>query len=296
MDVSIIIVNYNTKNLTANCIDSIFALTYEVSFEIILVDNASTDGSIDFFNKDQRIKFIKNSKNIGFGQANNKGLKFASGKYILFLNSDTLLINNAIKLLANFLDSNKDVGIVGGNLFDSDMHPTHSYRKIFPNAMWEINELFARLPERLCDKNWQFNHSSSPLSVSYITGADLMIRKTIVEKIGAFESQFFMYYEDAELCYRVRKSGYKIISYPQAKIQHLVGKSLEMSDKKLELVYRGQNTFRRLSLSGLHYKICRLLSFITIISRIFIYQLTSDERSHIWKTNYKLFLFDKYTN
>ena len=101
MDVSIIIVNYNTRQLTSNCIESIFKYTNGVSFEVILVDNASTDGSIDFFTNDERIIFISSKENLGFGRANNLGYKVAKGRYIFLLNSDTLLLNNAIKIFCD---------------------------------------------------------------------------------------------------------------------------------------------------------------------------------------------------
>ena len=104
MDVSVIIVNYNTLELTKNTIESVFEKTIEVSYEIILVDNASTDGSVEFFenNYKDKIILIKNNENLGFGRANNKGIEIAKGKYIFLLNSDTLLINNAIKILFDF--------------------------------------------------------------------------------------------------------------------------------------------------------------------------------------------------
>lgn len=110
MDVSIIIVNYNTRQLTSNCIESIFKYTNGVSFEVILVDNASTDGSIDFFTNDERIIFISSKENLGFGRANNLGYKVAKGRYIFLLNSDTLLLNNAIKIFCDTM-SNVDGNI-----------------------------------------------------------------------------------------------------------------------------------------------------------------------------------------
>ena len=112
MDVSVIIVNYNTKKLTKNCIDSIFQNTKDVKFEVILVDNASTDGSKEFFEQDNRIKYIYSTTNLGFGKANNLGYKEASGKYLFLLNSDTLLLNNAIDLFYVIAekDTNKNIG------------------------------------------------------------------------------------------------------------------------------------------------------------------------------------------
>lgn len=108
MDVSVIIVNYNTLGLTSDCIESIIAQTSTVEYEIILVDNASTDGSKEVFAQDKRIKYIYSDQNLGFGRANNLGIREAKGRYLFFLNSDTILLNNAVKLFFDFCEKNPD--------------------------------------------------------------------------------------------------------------------------------------------------------------------------------------------
>ena len=127
IDLSIIIVNFNTKELLSDCIESICNKTEGLSFEIIVVDNASNDGSVEKFSVDNRIKFIQNEENLGFGRANNIGAKVASGDFLLFLNPDTILDNNAPYIRYNYLKHNSRVGIVGGNLFDSKGNPIHSF-------------------------------------------------------------------------------------------------------------------------------------------------------------------------
>lgn len=226
MDVSIIIVNYNTLSLTKSCIDSIFEKTEGIKFEVLLVDNNSTDGSLEFFSADSRIKYIYNDTNLGFGRANNLGLSYANGRNVLFLNSDTLLINNAIKILSDYLDNNIEVGGCGGNLYYEDLTPNMSFVRHYPSLIWEVNALFHGIPARLLMyDNTMFNYSSVPCAVAYIWGADLMIRKELLDRYGAFDEDFFMYFEETELCYRLTKIGYKIMSVPQAQIIHLNGKS-----------------------------------------------------------------------
>lgn len=177
IDVSIIIVNYNTCRLTENCIRSIYEKTKEISFEVILVDNASKDGSKELFTHDSRISYIYLSDNIGFGRANNEGLKKAKGRNILFLNSDTLLVNNAIKILSDYLDNNYRVGAVGGNLYSNQGAPLHSYRRLSPIAL-ELNIMLANILSKIFfGRNEEHNHTEKPIEVKYIVGADLMVKK-----------------------------------------------------------------------------------------------------------------------
>lgn len=129
MDVSVILVNYNTLHLTKDCIDSIFEKTQGISFEIILVDNDSQDGSQKYFSEDKRIVFLESGGNIGFGRANNLGLKKATGKYIFFLNTDTLLVNNAIKCFFDYCEghSHDMLGGIGCLLQDKEGNTIHSF-------------------------------------------------------------------------------------------------------------------------------------------------------------------------
>ena len=134
IDVSVIIVNYNTKTLTKECVDSVYAQTNGVTFEVILVDNASTDGSTDMFEEDQRIVFVESKVNLGFGKANNLGYRYAKGKYIFFLNSDTLLLNNAIGLFSHKMETaSNSIGCMGCLLQDASSKKTHSFAD-FPSV------------------------------------------------------------------------------------------------------------------------------------------------------------------
>lgn len=240
MDVSIIIINYNTLELTKNTINSVIEKTQGIKYEIILVDNASADGSIEYFEEKYRNKiiFLKNRENLGFGRANNKGIEIAKGKYVFLLNSDTLLINNAIKILFDYMELNLKAGVCGGNLYDGELNPAHSYLKKIPSIKTEINYFFnilGKIVKKISKKRDDFNYSESVREVGYITGADMMIKKNILEKVGIFDEIFFMYSEEAELTYRIKQAGYKIISVPKAKIVHLEGKSTKFKEKKFKM-------------------------------------------------------------
>lgn len=279
MDVSIIIVNYNTKDLTLQCINSVYVKTQGISFEVILVDNASTDGSKEYFQEDNRITYIYSDENLGFGRANNLGLSVASGRNILFLNPDTILVNNAVRLLSTFLDNNSNVGACGGNLYDADMKPALSFKRIYPGIAGEINNLFFHFPEKLFfGKSWYHNFSSNTIPVAYISGADLMIKKFILEKVGSFSPDFFMYYEETDLCFRIHKAGYKLISLPQVKIKHLEGKSFQSSvnHKRLQLSENGRKIFYKRNYALNYLFLANLIYKFTLCFHQFAYMILGE--------------------
>jgi len=287
MDVSIIIVNYNTKALITNCIQSIYEKTTGIDYEIIVVDNASVDGSQQMIAKNYpNIKLIELNENIGFGRANNEGVKIALGRNILFLNPDTILINNAIKILSDYLNVNVKAGVCGGNLFDENMKPTLSYRFIYPSILLEINDLLFRIPEIVIfGKNTQYNHSTINKSVAYITGADLMIKNSIIGQYGGFSPSFFMYYEDTDICYKIHKAGYKIISVPEAKIQHLEGKSLgdnKISKQRVNLSENSRKVFYSKNYSKNYCNIVNSIYLFRIKLRIVLKKILNKEPDHYW--------------
>lgn len=273
MDVSIIIINYNTLKLTEACIQSIFNKTKKLEFEIILVDNASTDGSREFFQKFPNIKYIYSETNLGFGKANNLGAEYSTGRYLFFLNSDTILINNAIKILSDCLDTDNNIGIIGGNLYKEEGIPTISYERYYPSILQLLNRYFLNIPFRIIyGKNQIHNFSQDILKVAYVSGADLMIRKNLFNEVKGFSPQFFMYFEETDLCYRVKKQGYLICSCPQAQIIHLEGGSMSVISKdfnyrKSELMY----TSRKIFIQNHHNKLYFLADYY--LQRLFLYAL-----------------------
>jgi len=225
LDVSVILVNYNTKKLTINAINSVFEKTEGVNFEIIVVDNASIDGSIEALKNifGNRIKIIESKENLGFGRANNLAIKQTESKYIFLLNTDTLLMNNAIKILFDFMEQNPDAGVSGGNLYDAEGNPTVSFKpKLFrpENAFSSVFKYYIHkyIKQTRID---DFNYSKMNKKVGYICGANMLIRKTALDASGLFDEDFFMYFEEAELTNRLTKNGWLSYSVPSAKISHL---------------------------------------------------------------------------
>ena len=145
MDVSIIIVNYNTCDLTRNCLKSVFEQTKDIDFEVIVSDNGSKDGSIEMIKKEfPQVILIENNANLGFGAANNRGLKIAKGKYVFYLNSDTILLNNAVKCFFDYWENSPEkdtIGALGGNLLNEDGNVIHSGTDL-PTAKSELYNFF----------------------------------------------------------------------------------------------------------------------------------------------------------
>ncbi|MFV0418401.1 MAG: glycosyltransferase family 2 protein [Dysgonomonas sp.] len=225
--VSIIIVNYNTAKMLDDCIASVKEKTTDLDYEIIVVDNDSEKDSLSFLqNKYTDVRFLFSEENLGFGRANNLGANIAKGKYLFLLNPDTLLLNNAALALYNFMEYNPEVGICGGNMYKGDMSPASSYYDIdFLTLEYKI--IFNK------KRQTGFNHTEIPKEVNVIVGADLFISKSLFDEFGGFDPDFFLYFEEVELCYRIQKAGYKIMSVPDAEIVHLQGGSAENKNDEL---------------------------------------------------------------
>lgn len=224
-DVSIVIVNYNTLHVLKPCIDSIEAHTEGINYEIIVVDNGSTDGSKAMMGQDPRLTWIDTGENLGFGRANNMGLKRARGKYILFLNSDTLLVNNAIAQMHNFATHYEGcLGALGCILENSLGEPIHSYGA-FPCMRDDFSKLLLT-PIRKALGCHQAPPTAWPVTwmrVDYVTGADLMVARSVLDECGAFDPAFFMYCEETEMEHRFMLRGYDNILLRGPRIIHLEG-------------------------------------------------------------------------
>jgi len=244
MNVSIIYVNYKTGELMLNSIRSVKELTEGINYEIIVVDNHSDDNLLSVIKeKYPEIICIESPENIGFGRANNLGIEIAQGECILFLNPDTLLINNAIAILYRVLESSEQIGACGGNLHDENKQATFSFYRKAPSltqtalSIFRLSEIYLNAP-----RSRFFNNTGKPLEVASIIGADLMVKKNVLDKTGLFDPDFFLYAEEIELCYRIKQFGYKILSVPDAKIIHLEGKSPGTSKSRQFLQF--QSYFR----------------------------------------------------
>lgn len=286
--VSIIIVNYNTYSLVLDCIQSIINKTQNVSYEIIVVDNNSPDREIEnlaaIF---PRVNLILHNRNAGFGSGNNVGAKMAQGRYLFFLNSDTLLINDAVSILSKYLDNNVKVAVCGGNLYTNNLSPTTSYSYMKPSVFADIDYfLFNILTKLKYGNNLYFNHSEQPLKVKgSISGADYMIKKELYDELKGFDEDFFMYYEETELSFRVIKKGYEIHSVPGAKIIHLEGSSEQLKERTLDWTLDSKKKFYQKTNLLLNFYISNFLFFLTIIQRMIVFKIFRNDSKYIYWEN-----------
>ena len=283
MDVSIVIVNYNTRHLLRDCISSIGRLTDGVSYEVIVVDNASTDDSlalIEFHNTN--LKVIRCQENLGFGRGNNVGIKEATGNYCFLLNPDTVLMNNAIKIMFDFMErkENREAAACGAALFDSGGKRCVSYGKFAtPGSI-----LFYSIPLSILfrgNTGLVSNVQKEPFLVDYVTGADIFIRRDELCRVGLFDEQYFAYYEEADLAHRMAVYGYRSVIVPAAMIIHHEGKSFSNSIKRKQLMYESSLYYlNKYYSSSIVFKLYCLLSELKY--RVYEHLLDA-ENAAVWE-------------
>ena len=290
IDVSIIIVNYNTTSLVVNAIDSLFQKTRDITFEIIVVDNASNDDPEKrLLEEFCEVSIIKLKENIGFGRANNEGLKKARGRNILFLNSDTLLLTNSVKILSDYLDTHPKVGACGGNLYNVNGKPIYSYHRLIPGIFSEeLAVLTMGISNRFIYQPF-FNYTSHPIAVGNVSGANMMVSRKVLDEVGIFDPDFFMYSEETELSWRIKRKGYKIMNVPQSKIVHLEGKSFKVPETRMRMMLESRAKYY-IKTRGLTYlRVANILLWLGVGINIIGWKiLKRREREVFYKTKWKL--------
>jgi len=257
IDLSIIVVNFNVKEFLKNLLDSIKKASQNFSLEIIVVDNASDDGSVEMIkDKFPEIILIENKSNLGFGKANNQGLKIAKGKFILLINPDTLVAEDTFVKMIDFFNANPDTGMAGCKILNPDGTLQLACRRSFPGpwtAFTKVTGLSTLFPKsKLFAKyNLTYLDENQTYEVDAISGSFMMLRKEVYEKVGGFDEQFFMYGEDLDLCYRIQKAGYKIYYVHTTQIIHYKGESTKRSSlDETKIFYQAMHLFVKKHLSS----------------------------------------------
>ncbi len=230
-DISVVIVNYNVKEFVANLLGSLVKAKKDYRLQIFVVDNASSDGSVTYLkNRFPDVTYIVNNKNAGFGKANNQAIRQAEGKYTLLINPDTIVSRNTLDVMYRYMENHQDTAAAGCKILNPDGTFAPESRRAVPTpltALWKILGLPRLFPDskRFSAYYLGGNDENKQGSVPVLSGAFMFFRTDVLRESGGFDEQFFMYGEDIDLCYRIRKKGWNIEYLPETSIIHYKGES-----------------------------------------------------------------------
>lgn len=274
--ISVIIVTYNSENYIVNCINSLFRYQFTFGFEIIIIDNNSTDKTLEVLKSlNENINLISNRSNLGFAFACNQGIKASKFEYVFLLNPDSAVLNNAIEFFYNFMEKpeNENVWCCGGQLFNDEGKMIKSMGK-FP-SLWDVFlEQFGIKGVLLKISNnksmRETNLKSEINDVPFVLGCDMFIRKKVLEKIGLFNKSFFLNFEETELSCRAKKAGYRSILVKNAKIIHHSRKSFVSKASYMNNLWNGQLLYFKLTKSHITFLIAKYLHHFGAFVRLVI--------------------------
>lgn len=241
VDMSIVLVCWNNKAYLDPCLKSLYEGGVKCSFDVIVVDNGSTDGSQEMLReKYPAVMIIENGRNVGLSKASNQGIEATSGKYVLLLNNDTIVNGEALNAMVDFLEANPEAGAAGGKLLNGDGSFQGGYAK-FSN-LWEELLIATGFGDRLRPGYPSHFDSDHVLPVGWLSSACLLIRRSALDKVGLLDESYFIYGDEADLQYRLNKAGLKVYYIPTATTIHFGGKSMNRWRRR-KMVYRGKLLF-----------------------------------------------------
>ena len=267
MDISFIIINWNTRDLLVDCLHSIEKQVKGYSFETFVVDNNSSDGSADRVKElfHNRVNLIRNSENMGFARANNQAIKSAKGRYVILLNSDTVLNEKTVSGLVTFLASHKDAAMAGPRMTDENGKLQNSYDN-FPALITELlNKSILRIlfPGKFAGKSLK---TDLPFEVDSLIGACIAIRSEAIKEVGMFDEDYFFFLEETDWCFRMRRAGWKIFHQPEIDIIHLQGQSKKMRPALSWIeYYRSLYKYFKKNRSRASYLCLRIFRFLKLV-------------------------------
>jgi len=267
MDISVIIVNYNTKNLLRNCLHSVYEMIRNISFEVLVVDNASHDGSLTMLREEfPQVQIIENPKNRGFAAANNQALRLMKGSYALLLNTDTVLQENAVYELFSFMEKHPEVAMASGQLLNTDGSKQNSIAK-FPSILtllFNVPLLEMIFPQKYPSK--RYSHKD-PIEIDSGIGACLLVRRKAIEEVGSFDERYFFFFEETDWAMQMKKAGWKIFHVPTAYIYHLQGQSIGPDIRsRIEFYHSRYQYFRKWKTYSYYLAVSLLIFFRLLIN------------------------------
>ncbi|MHC4749391.1 MAG: glycosyltransferase family 2 protein [Planctomycetota bacterium] len=274
MDVSVIIVAWNVRTLLYNCLKSIFSETKGINFEVIYVDNASEDGSVKMVTKEfPEVKIIENKKNEGFIKANNQAIRISQARYVHLLNSDTIILDNAIAKMVKFADEHPEAAVVGCKVLNSDktlqrdcfMWPSllnMFLAAIYLNKIFPQNRFFGREGMTW----WDFNQVRE---VETVCGCASLVRNKAIKQVGLMDEMYYMYGDDPDWCYRFKKNSWKILFTPEAEIIHYGRQTTKQMPREFKWqLYGSHLIFMKLHRSRISFAFACVLVALFFLLRV----------------------------
>lgn len=246
---SILIINYKSERLLVPCLDSVHFNFAEIDYEGIIVDNGSDSDIQKLIKKYPLFKLIKNDKNYGFSFAANQGIRASNSEYIFLLNPDTIIGNQPITRLITFLDKNPDVGIVGVKVFDNDGKTVQLSCRSFPSFKTVLFNRYSIMTKLFPKNKWSANYllsdwdHSYPREVDWVSGCCMILRREMLTQIGLFDTRFFMYNEDVDICLRAKQNQWKVFYFPEFEITHRIAGSSELIKQQM-IIERHRSIWR----------------------------------------------------
>lgn len=289
--ISIVIVNWRTPELLRGCLNALGNDEHKDSFELYVVDNASGDESLSILsNEFSYVNVLVNEDNVGFSKACNQVIPKAKGEYVLLLNPDTVVIDNAVSKMAAFLDNNPEYGAVGPKILNEDGTLQLACRRAFPSpaaAFFRLTYLSKLFPGHplFAKYNMTYIDPEKAASVDALSGSCMMVRKNVIDKIGLLDEDIFMFGEDIDWCWRIKQAGWQIFYNPQAVIYHSHGAASRLRPIGTTFdLHTGMEVFYRKHLAQNYWPIFNQLVYITIRLRALIFVMVNLIKAQMPKT------------
>ena len=277
---SIIIINWNTRKLLEHCLESILVSPPTFPFEVWVVDNASTDETPQMVRERfSKVKLVENSENVGFARANNQAMRQCTGKYILLLNPDTLVESCSIENLIDFLEKNPVAGAAGARLLypDGSLQISSHPWPTLSGELWRMFHMDRLSP--ITEYPREIWESDSAQEVDVLSGACLMVRKVVLDQVGFFDEDYFIYSEEVDLCRRIQCAGWQLYWIPQAKVVHFGGQSTQQVPNEMFLhLYRSNVQYFRKHFGSVTAQIYIMILMLASISRLVLAPLVLFEK------------------
>ncbi|MFT3893211.1 MAG: glycosyltransferase family 2 protein [Anaerolineales bacterium] len=269
VDMSIVLVCWNNKAYLDPCLKSLYEGGLKSTYDVIVVDNGSTDGSQQMLaEKYPQVKLIQNAGNVGLGKASNQGIEATNGRHVLLLNNDTLVNGSALDVLVEYLDAHPEVGATAGKL----LNPDNSFQSGFAPFSNLLEEflIVTHIGELLWTGYPSHGDSNEIKETGWMSSACLLVRRAALDKIGLLDESYFIYGDEADLQYRLNKAGWKVVFLPNSSIIHFGGRSMDRW-KRRKMVYRGKMMFYKKNYGFVSTFLLRLLFFVMSLLKLLVW-------------------------